>query len=128
MNATQTMTVRELAKPGVFRSLDPNLKIPESYQFNIGFEREIFKGIVFETNFTINKTVRLWREYNANAPALPAGTPDRDGNGKITFTDYLLGINSGISRFVLGSPTDDVGLTSTSGVLYREYANLYRQP
>lgn len=112
---TTSATVRELSRPGGFRSLDPNLKIPESYQFNVGFEREIYKGIVFETNFTLNKTVRLWREYNANAPVLPANTPDRDGNGTITFTDYLLGINTGISRFVLGSPTDDVGLTSLTG-------------
>jgi hypothetical protein len=115
ISATATRSVRDLSRRGGFRDLDPTLKIPESYQFNVGFEREIFKGIVFETNFTLNKTVRLWREYNANAPILPAGTPDRDGNGTITFTDYLLGINSGISRFVLGSPTDDVGLTSLTG-------------
>jgi hypothetical protein len=115
ISATATRSVRDLSRPGAFRDLDPNLKIPESYQFNVGFEREIYKGLVFETNFTLNKTVRLWREYNANAPILPAGTPDRDGNGQITFTDYLLGINTGISRFVLGSPTDDVGLTSLTG-------------
>ncbi|MEO8647676.1 MAG: carboxypeptidase regulatory-like domain-containing protein [Acidobacteriota bacterium] len=115
VNATQTMTVRELSRSGGFRELDANLKIPESYQFNVGFERELVKGLVFETNFTINKTVRLWREYNANAPVLPAGIPDRDGNGTITFTDYLLGINSGISRFFLGSPTDDVGLLDLNG-------------
>jgi hypothetical protein len=111
--AGATRTVRELSRPGAFRDLDPNIKIPESYQFNIGFEREIFKGITFETNFTLNKTIHLWREYNANAPILPAGTPDRNGDGRVTFTDYLLGINSGISRFVLGSPTDDVGLSGT---------------
>lgn len=115
ISATATRSVRDLSRRGAFRELDPNLKIPESYQFNVGFEREIYKGLVFETNFTLNKTVRLWREYNANAPRLPAGTPDRDGNGRITFTDYLLGITTGISRFVLGSQTDDVGLTSTSG-------------
>ncbi|HEX8397066.1 MAG TPA: TonB-dependent receptor [Pyrinomonadaceae bacterium] len=113
--AGATRTVRELSRPGAFRELDPDIKIPESYQFNIGFEREIFKGITFETNFTLNKTIHLWREYNANAPALPAGTPDRSGDGQVTFTDYLLGINSGISRFVLGSQTDDVGLTSLTG-------------
>ncbi len=115
INATETATVRQLSRPGAFRDLDPTIKIPESYQFNVGFEREIFKGLVFETNFTINKTVRLWREYNANAPVLPSGTPDRDGNGMITLTDYLLGINTGISRFILGSPTDDVGLFDLAG-------------
>lgn len=115
VSATQTMTVEQLSRRGGFRDLDPSLKIPESYQFNIGFERELFKGLVFETNFTLNKTVRLWREYNINAPVLPANTPDRDGNGVITFTDYLLGITTGISRFVLGSRTDDVGLIDLNG-------------
>lgn len=115
ISATATRSVRELSRAGAYRDLDPSLKIPESYQFNVGFEREIYKGLVFETNFTLNKTVRLWREYNANAPILPAGTTDRDGNGTINFTDYLLGITTGISRFVIGSPTDDVGLASLTG-------------
>jgi hypothetical protein len=115
ISATATRSVRDLSRRGAFRDLDPNLKIPESYQFNIGFEREIYKGIVFETNFTLNKTVRLWREYNANAPRLPSGIPDLDENGRITFTDYLLGITTGISRFFIGSPTDDVGLLDLNG-------------
>jgi hypothetical protein len=115
VNATETMTVEQLSRPNTFRELDANIKIPESYQFNIGFEREIGNGFVFETNFTINKTVHLWRESNANAPVLPANTPDRDGNGVITLTDYLLGITTGISRFFLGSPTDDVGLLDLNG-------------
>jgi hypothetical protein len=59
-----------------FRSLDPNLKVPESYQFNVGFEREVFKGYVFEANFTVNKAIRLWREINTNAPRVPAGFVD----------------------------------------------------
>lgn len=115
ISATATRSVRDLSRRGGFRELDPNLKIPESYQFNVGFEREILKGIVFEANFTLNKTVRLWREYNANAPRLPAGTVERDGVPGITFTDYLLGITTGISRFELGLPTDDVGLRGING-------------
>ncbi len=115
VNATETMTVEQLSRRGGFRDLDPTIKIPESYQFNVGFEREIAKGIVFETNFTLNKTIRLWREYNINAPVLPANTPDRDQNGVITFTDYLLGLttSNGAQRFFLGSPTDDDGTSGT---------------
>ncbi|MEO5859634.1 MAG: carboxypeptidase regulatory-like domain-containing protein [Pyrinomonadaceae bacterium] len=64
------------------RSVDPNLKIPESYQFNIGFEREIGKGWVFEANYTWNKTAHLWREYNDNGAVLPSGFAD--------FTAWLL--------------------------------------
>ena len=116
LTSTTSRTVRELAQTGAaFRSLDANIKIPESYQFNLGFEREIFRGIVFEANFTYNKTAHLWREFNPNAPVLPAGTIDRVGDGQTTFTDYLLGINAGPNRFELGSTSDTVGTRVAGG-------------
>jgi hypothetical protein len=98
------------------RSVEPNLKIPESYQFNVGFEREIAKGFVFEANYTVNKTVHLWRDVNINAPIVPAGYAD--------FTAYLLanpfvlrngGPTSSGSRtytFVLGPRDDEVGVST----------------
>ncbi|NJM53956.1 MAG: TonB-dependent receptor [Blastocatellia bacterium] len=64
------------------RSVDPNLEIPHSSQFNIGFEREIGKSFVFEANYTWNRTDNLWRDRNINAPVLPTGFS--------TWTDYLL--------------------------------------
>ncbi|MBD0373441.1 MAG: TonB-dependent receptor [Pyrinomonadaceae bacterium] len=67
---------------GFLRRLDPNLVIPESYQTNIGFERELGGKFVFEANYTWNRGIHLWREFNANAPILPAGFRN--------FTDYLL--------------------------------------
>lgn len=111
LNATASATVRDLSRvAGAFRSISPDIKIPESYQFNVGFEREIFKGIVFETNYTYNKTARLWREFNPNAPVLPASTTDVNSDGQVTFTDYLLGITSGSSRFYRGGQTDTSGI------------------
>jgi hypothetical protein len=53
--------------------LDPVLRIPESYQANVGFERELRRGLILEANATINRGIHLWREFNANAPRLPAG-------------------------------------------------------
>lgn len=90
------------------RRLDPDLKIPESYQFNVGYERELGAGIAFEANFTYNKTVHLWRETNINAFILPAGFN--------TYTDFLLSINTGTTRFVLGSPTDTNGVSVANGI------------
>jgi hypothetical protein len=93
------------------RSVEDNLKIPESYQFNIGFERQIGRDFVFEANYTSNKTVHLWRDYNPNGPILPAGYND--------WTDYLLANPfvftnaNGTTRtynFALGSPTDTSGI------------------
>jgi len=66
---------------GFSRRLDPTLRIPESYQANIGFEREFGKNLVFEANYTWNRGIHLWREFNVNAPRLPAGFRD--------FTQYL---------------------------------------
>ncbi|HEX8096599.1 MAG TPA: hypothetical protein VF507_01130, partial [Pyrinomonadaceae bacterium] len=64
------------------RRLDPRLRIPESYQANVGFERELGRGFVVEANYTWNRGIHLWREFNSNAPRLPKGYKD--------FTEYLL--------------------------------------
>jgi hypothetical protein len=55
------------------RRLDPELRIPESFQTNFGVERDLGKGFVIEANFTLNRSLHLWREFNANAPVLPFG-------------------------------------------------------
>lgn len=55
------------------RRLDPRLRIPESYQANFGIGRDLGSGVVFEANYTLNRGIHLWREFNANAPVLPAG-------------------------------------------------------
>lgn len=93
------------------RSVDDDLKIPESYQFNVGFEREIGKDFVFEANYTWNRTVHLWRDYNPNAPLLPPGYDD--------WTDYLNNNPFQLSptrryTFYLGDPAQPGnGLTTT---------------
>jgi hypothetical protein len=58
---------------GFTRRLDPSLRIPESYQANLGFERELGRSLVFEANYTWNRGLHLWREFNVNAPLLPKG-------------------------------------------------------
>lgn len=97
------------------RSVDADLKIPESYQFNVGFEREIFKGWTFEANYTWNKTARLWRDSNSNAPRLPAGFAD--------WTAYLLANPFNLTNqngtirtyaFTLGATNDPTGVTACS--------------
>lgn len=98
------------------RTIDPDLRIPESYQFNIGYEREIGKGFVVEANYTWNKTAFLWREYNPNVPILPSGFAD--------WTAYLVAnpyifVNSNNTtrtyRFYLGSTTDGSGTATAQG-------------
>lgn len=89
------------------RSVDPNLQIPESYQFNVGFERKLFKNWVFEANYTWNRTIKLWRDRNINVPVLPAGYAD--------WTAYLVANPFQLSptrryTFYLGPNNDPVGL------------------
>ena len=66
---------------GFSRRLDPTLRIPESYQANVGIERELPKRWVAEANYTYNRSLHLWREFNVNAPRLPPGFS--------SFTQYL---------------------------------------
>lgn len=58
---------------GFSRRLDPALTIPESYQANLGVERDLGRGFSFEANYTFNRGLHLWRELNINAPQLPPG-------------------------------------------------------
>lgn len=37
------------------RRLDPSIRIPESYQFNAGIERELGRGLAVEVNYTFNR-------------------------------------------------------------------------
>jgi outer membrane receptor protein involved in Fe transport len=91
------------------RRIDPTLKVPESYQFNVGFEQDLGQGYVFETNYTYNRTVRLFREFNANPYNLPAGFRD--------YNDYLVrGFSSPTLRFVNGDPTDTNGVSTAGAV------------
>jgi hypothetical protein len=66
---------------GFSRRLDPSLRIPESYQANLGLERQVGRNLVFEADYTWNRGLHLWREFNVNAPVLPKGYK--------SFTEYL---------------------------------------
>src|SRR5207237_6841924 len=46
---------------GLLRRLDPTLRIPASYQANVGLQREFRKSLVFEFNYTRHRCRRLWR-------------------------------------------------------------------
>jgi hypothetical protein len=91
------------------RRLDPGLRIPESYQANVGFERELARGFVLEANYTFNRGIHLWREFNANAPQLPRGYKD--------FAAYLL--SRDFANFRDAAGTRPLYNTQTAGELVR---------
>ncbi len=115
-NANTGFVTNQGSTGNPLRSVDPDLKIPESYQFNVGFEREIFKGWVFEANYTWNKTVRLWRDRNINVPVLPAGFADWTAYllaNPFTFTNANGNVRT--YRFYLGTPSSQAPSTSQGG-------------
>ncbi|HWS85549.1 MAG TPA: TonB-dependent receptor [Pyrinomonadaceae bacterium] len=91
------------------RRLDPDIKIPESYQANVGFERKLGRGFVVEANYTFNRGLHLWREFNANAPRLPPGFKD--------FAEYLLARD--FANFRDASGARPIYGASTAGELVR---------
>ncbi|MEJ7623888.1 MAG: carboxypeptidase regulatory-like domain-containing protein [Pyrinomonadaceae bacterium] len=96
------------------RSVDPNLRIPESYQFNVGYERDLGKGFVFEANYTYNKTLHLWREFNPNVPIVPAGFADL--TAYLDATNFTFLNSNGTIRtydFYRGPTTDIIGLSTS---------------
>ena len=94
---------------GFSRRLDPKLCIPESYQANLGLERE-FGSFVFEANYTWNRGLHLWREFNTNAPVLPKGFKN--------FTNYLA--SRDFTNFLNGpGGVRPILNTSTAGDLVR---------
>jgi Carboxypeptidase regulatory-like domain len=94
---------------GFSRRLDPALKIPDSYQTNLGIERQIGHKLVFEANYTWNRGLHLWREFNVNAPRLPKGYKN--------FTDYLA--SRDFSNFSGPAGARPILNTSTAGDLVR---------
>lgn len=95
------------------RSVEDDLKIPESYQFNVGFERSIGKDFVFEANYTYNKTAHLWRDSNPNAPSL-ARANQLLGANYDDWTEYLLANPFQLSPtrnyiFFMGGANDTTG-------------------
>lgn len=99
------------APPEIFRTTDPNLRIPESYNFNIGFERQLGNGLVFEANYTSNKTAHLWREYNPNLPVLPSGY--ENWTGYLLANPFVFTNSNGSTRtynFYLGAAGDSSGV------------------
>jgi hypothetical protein len=71
----ETTDLRQFANSNTefLRRLDPQLRIPESYQVNAGVEHDLGRGYAVEANFSFTRGIHLWREFNANAAVLPVG-------------------------------------------------------
>lgn len=105
------------------RRLDPTLRIPESYQASLGFERDLGGRFAFEANYVFTRGIHLWREFNANAPQLPAGFSDfaaylqsRDfDNRAVGGVRPLLRTGADTVRFVVAAPNAEITRITEAG-------------
>lgn len=66
--------VRDLIRPiRTARRLSPDVRIPYSLQSSLGIERHLGRTLVLDVSYVFNRTLRLWRDRNANAPIPPPG-------------------------------------------------------
>lgn len=66
--------VRDLIRPiQNTRRLSPDLRIPYSVQSSLGIERQFGRTLTLEVSYVFNRTLRLWRGRNVNAPIPPLG-------------------------------------------------------
>jgi hypothetical protein len=108
--STDSQVVRDfgVTNTNFSRRLDPDLRIPESYQLNAGVERDLGRGYAVEANFSFTRGIHLWREFNANAPVLPAGYKN--------FSEYLASRDFANFRTASGRPLHN---TANAGELVR---------
>lgn len=91
------------------RQLEPTLRIPESYQVNVGSELYLGKGFLLEANATFTRGIHLWREFNANAPRLPPAYAN--------FSQFLA--SRDFANFIGHSGVRPIYSASTAGELVR---------
>jgi outer membrane receptor for ferrienterochelin and colicin len=53
-----------------FIGISPNFQNPESYQFGVGLEREMWRNVIMGVDFSQVKTVHLQRNVDINIPAV----------------------------------------------------------
>lgn len=91
------------------RRLDSDLRIPSSYQINMGAEQYLGRGYSVEGNFTFTRGIHLWREFNTNGPKLPRSYPN--------FSEFLA--SRDFPNFINGSGSRPVYAASGAGDLVR---------
>src|SRR6185503_18489641 len=103
------------------RRLDPKLRIPQSYQVNFGMERDLGRGYSVETNFTLTRGIHLWREFNANAPRLPAGYSNfasfQPSTSNPNSISRVMEFGVPVSIFNLTSPTSSTAIATALAAL-----------
>ncbi|MCS6805925.1 MAG: TonB-dependent receptor [Blastocatellia bacterium] len=55
------------------RQLSDDLRLPRSVQFSLSIEHELSREFSLNLHYAYNRSLRLWREQNINAPVPPAG-------------------------------------------------------
>ncbi|MBX3294284.1 MAG: carboxypeptidase regulatory-like domain-containing protein [Acidobacteria bacterium] len=123
-NATPSSTPNALRQPPSFglstvTLVDPDTRYPESHQWFVGFQREIWDGNVFEVNYIGRRGTHLFGGYDSNQVDIFARHPSCPENfleafntlrGSPTATSCL------INLLFTGNPTNNAGTTTFRGI------------
>lgn len=110
---TPTSTPTTLRQPPAFSTggltvVDPDLRFPESHQWFIGFQREIWKDNVLEVNYVGRRGEHLFGGYNANQVNINASAHGQ------TFLEAFNQVRAGgnsalINALYTGDPNNPAG-------------------
>jgi hypothetical protein len=101
--------------------IDQNLRTPYVEQWNIGFEREIFKDTAFEIRYVGNRGVKLWRAVDFNEVNIfENGFLQEFRNAQINLaarggTNFAPGCGTCVATPILDKFFNGLSSTSTSG-------------
>jgi Carboxypeptidase regulatory-like domain/TonB-dependent Receptor Plug Domain len=65
-------TAAALGPQGTIHGLDPNLKVPVTYTYNFGIQRELPKGMLLSVDYAGHVSRHLFRSPNINEPSFAA--------------------------------------------------------
>ena len=109
------VTPASFQSPAAFSSasiavVDPNFKIPTTHEWDFSFQREVWKGGVFEADYVGRRAYHLTGAYNANQPNLFApGVLDAFNTVKAGGQSALLNsLFSADSRITAGKTASDM--------------------
>jgi hypothetical protein len=121
-NVTPTRTPDELRQPIPFSTnsivlIDPELQFPESHQWFVGLQREIWFNNVLEVNYIGRKGKHLFGGYDANQVNIFASDPRCNQNFLQAFNAIRAGsTNECLTNLLftgnIGSPTNNTGTTA----------------
>jgi hypothetical protein len=121
---TPTLTPNQLRQPPAFQTtsinvVDPNLQFPESHQWFVGIQRELWSKNVIEVNYIGRRGVHLFGAYNVNQVNIFASDPRCPENFLQAFNTLRADGSANsclINLLFTGDPNNNAGTMTFRGI------------